>query len=537
MTISKLVINNFKSYQKYCIEFKNDINIIVGNNEAGKSTILEAINLVLSGQLHGKNIIYELSPYIFNLEIVNEYITSLRDGKIIPPPRVYIELYLEDKEKLFGALKGTNNSLLLDCPGIYMSIEFDTSFESEYKEYINNSSNIQTIPIEYYTVKWYSFANNAVTYRSIPINSTFIDTSTIRMQNGTDKYISKIIHDTLESKEKTELAIQYRKLKENFSSIEPIKEINEKLNRKKGEISDKQLSVSVDISQKSNWETMLISYLNEVPFDFIGKGEQSAVKMKLAMEAKSTEDHVVLIEEPENHLSYSNMHKLLGNIKAKNQGKQIILTTHSSFILNKLDISNMLLLNNNKEAMSFKDLPDETRDYFMKLPGYDTLRILLSQKVILVEGPSDELIVQRAYIDKYGKLPIEDGVDVFCVDALSFKRFLDISIGLKKVIHVITDNDGDIEKNIKNKYKDYLGNEYVKIFYGDDINYSTLEPQLIKANESNLQVLKKILNHENYTKDRLTTFMINNKTKCALKIFEAQEQILMPRYIMDAIKK
>jgi predicted ATP-dependent endonuclease of OLD family len=32
-----------------------------------------------------------------------------------------------------------------------------------------------------------------------------------------------------------------------------------------------------------------------------------------------------------------------------------------------------------------------------KLPGYDTLRLILCNKAILVEGPSDELIVQKAY--------------------------------------------------------------------------------------------------------------------------------------------
>ena len=69
--------------------------------------------------------------------------------------------------------------------------------------------------------------------------------------------------------------------------------------------------------------------------------------------------------------------------------------------------------------MSLADLLPDTKDYFMKLPGYNTLRLILSSKTILVEGPSDELIVQKAYKKKYGKLPLEDGVDVISVGCLS----------------------------------------------------------------------------------------------------------------------
>ena len=37
------------------------MNIVVGDNEAGKSTILEAVNLALTGYLNGRNIRNELS--------------------------------------------------------------------------------------------------------------------------------------------------------------------------------------------------------------------------------------------------------------------------------------------------------------------------------------------------------------------------------------------------------------------------------------------------------------------------------------------
>ena len=42
--IKSLHIENYKCYENVDVEFNNSTNIIVGNNEAGKSTILEALN-------------------------------------------------------------------------------------------------------------------------------------------------------------------------------------------------------------------------------------------------------------------------------------------------------------------------------------------------------------------------------------------------------------------------------------------------------------------------------------------------------------
>lgn len=47
--ILKAKIKNFKKFREYEIYFDPKRNILVGDNEAGKSTILTAIELVLSG--------------------------------------------------------------------------------------------------------------------------------------------------------------------------------------------------------------------------------------------------------------------------------------------------------------------------------------------------------------------------------------------------------------------------------------------------------------------------------------------------------
>ena len=101
--------------------------------------------------------------------------------------------------------------------------------------------------------------------------------------------------------------------------------------------------------------------------------------------------------------------------------RQLIITTHSSFVLNKLGIDSVLMFRGGK-AEKLSALSSETYDYFKKLPGYDTLRMILSRRAVLVEGPSDELIVQKAYLMKFGKMPLELGVDVISVSSLAFKN-------------------------------------------------------------------------------------------------------------------
>ena len=159
--------------------------------------------------------------------------------------------------------------------------------------------------------------------------------------------------------------------------------------------------------------------------------------------------------------------------------------------------------------------------------------MILAKKTILVEGPSDELIIQKAYHIKHGKLPIEDGVDVINVRGLSFSRFLDIAKELKNSVVVVTDNDGDYQNKIVEKYKNYSSEANIKICASSDNTLNTLEPNLIASN--NLQLLNTVFGTSYTDNDSLKTYMENNKTECALKLFESAESIQFPQYVQDAI--
>ena len=534
--IEKINIVNYKCFKgRFTLTLNEGINIIVGNNEAGKSTIIEAIHLALSGLLNGRYLKNELSQYIFNKEIETMYLDSLRTDNPLPLPMILIEVFFSGND--LPELEGDGNSTKKKSSGIRFKVEVDSQFQDDYAEL--TTTEVTTIPIEFYKITWTSFAREAVTVKSIPVKSVLIDSTSTRFQNGSDVYISKIIKDDLVEKEIVDLSQAYRKLKERFMADPSVEAINKKITGK-ADISTKTVHISVDLSAKNSWETSLMTYLEGIPFHQIGKGEQCLIKTNLALaHKKAKESNLILIEEPENHLSHTKLNQFIKSISDKCQGKQIIITTHSSFVANKLNLKNLILLNSNKEKVSLTDLSKDTYEFFEKFPWYETLRLLLGSKTILVEGPSDELIVQRAFMDKHGKsLPIEREIDVISV-GLTFKRFLQIADIIKKPVAVVTDNDGDYATKITTKYEDYVDSDTIEIFADTRNELRTLEPQLVNANNDNLKLLCEILgiDEDDYnTEELISEYMIANKTESALKIFNSEKSIKYPEYINEVIK-
>lgn len=542
MAIKKVKIKNFKCFEgEFCIHFNEKMNIIVGNNEAGKSTILEAINLALTGYYRGKSIRNELSQYLFNKNVIDNYLQAINNGEVAILPEISIEVYMStNNNPEFMGNGNTDNCK--ETEGIIFKILFDDRYVMEYNTMIKQG--LQSLPIEYYDVCWMSFARERITPRAIPLKSSMIDSSNYRYANGSDVYISRIVKNLLEDNEITGISKAHRLMKESFLNDESILDINKRLTESV-ELKDRELSISVNLGTKNSWQNSLITEVDKIPYDNIGKGMQCILKTQLALnDVRSKNNSVVLLEEPECHLSFSSLNIFLSSLLTNYENKQIILSTHSSFVANKLGLENLLLLNDSN-VIRINEISDNTINFFKKIKGYDTLRLILSKKAILVEGDSDELIVQRAYMDNHrGKLPIEDGIDVISVGT-SFSRFLEIAEKVNIPVNIITDNDGNIDAIIK-KYNKYLNNDEfknIKIFYDeieypyegelDKYNCNTLEPCILRANS--LQKINKILGKNFKTEDKLLNHMYNNKTDCALAFFETSEEIKFPKYIIEAI--
>jgi len=536
MHITRIYVEGFKRFAQFELRLNPTFNVIVGDNETGKSSLLEAIGLVLTGQYDGRLIQYAIDPYLFNAATVADYFSKQRNNEPAMPPRILIEAYLESRGEDPGLAKlnGTNNTKAEDCPGLALTIEVDSDCLESLKEYAADDSNPIVLPVEFFKVNWRSFSNSGVTLRKLPFRVTTIDTSLPRMYRGPNKYLSQVVNDVLDESQRRELSLEYKKLRHRFAQEPGVKAINKHLEEQGSPATAKKLTVQMDMSSRASWDSAIAAHLDDLPFDCSGRGEQSRVQLRLAI-AAAEHSRVLLIEEPENHLSHSNLNALLNNIKNDCADRQVIITTHSGFVLNKLGIDNLRLISHDGQAASLTSLDPKTRDYFMKLPGYDTLRLILSKRSILVEGPSDELIVQRAYKDKHKKLPLEDGVDVISVGSLAFKRFLEIAALMNLNVQVLTDNDGDLPA-LQSKYSEYLNavNSKIRIIYDGDESHPTLEPQLLKANS--LDTLNIILGTTHVDGPALLRHMEGNKTDCALKMFETKLTWVTPEYIVNAIK-
>lgn len=546
MAIKKVKIRNFKCfYGMFEFELNRGLNILVGNNETGKSTILEAIHLALTGLYCGKNIRNELSQYLFNNKVVAAYVQSVNDGKALPPPSVLVEIYFDGS--INAEFEGNGNTDRANgIEGLKFEITYNPKFDDEYGKLIA-TRNLHSLPIEYYEATWTSFSRQSITARSIPIKSAMIDSSNYRYQNGSDVYISRIVKDLLSAEEITSVSQAHRKMRDTFMGDPSIQAINTRIS-KESTIVDGQVSLSVDLGTKNAWENSLVTQLNEVPFGYIGKGAQCILKTELALTHRQAQNaQVILMEEPESHLSFSKLNQLIYSIQQKYNDKQIIISTHSSFVANKLGLDNLLLLENQRITRA-SSLP--STDFFRKVSGYDTLRLILCKKAILVEGDSDELVLQKAYMLHHeGRLPIQDQIDIISVGT-SFLRFLELADALHVPVVVVTDNDGDT-KALEEEYADYLGTnakEYIKICYDSTVdtgdlyigknpyNYNTLEPKCLKANGNNLTLFNSIFGTDYTDIDNLRKFMKHHKTECALAIFDTDTPIAFPEYILEAIK-
>jgi putative ATP-dependent endonuclease of OLD family len=530
--LKKLYICNYRVFRSLTLDLDDGLNVVVGNNDAGKSTLLEAVHLGLTGRLRGRALEWELSPFLFNQEATSEYVAAIQAGNDVLPPSIVIELFLEECAEN-APLRGSNNSAQENTCGLRVEAAFCDDFIEEYRNFIAKPDQVTLVPAEYYEVTWRGFNGNGVTARSVKTAASLIDATSIRLQSGADRFLQRIISEQLDVVERAELSRAYRSLREQFSGNDSIEAINKKLAVAQQDVSDKELSLSIDISQKTAWETSLVPHLDDLPFQFVGSGGQNVLKILLALNQAADRSQVLLCEEPENHQSPGSLNVLVRKIAECCKGKQVLITTHSSFVLNKLGLDNLVLLTPVR-GLRLGELPPETLEYFKKLSGYDTLRVVLARRVILVEGPSDELLVQRAYRDAHdGKLPLEDHVDVINVRGLSFKRFLDIAEPLNVPVDVVTDNDGKDPDDVWNSYSAYASADHIRVHVGCAEGGKTLEPQLVHANGR--EALNTIFGRTECDDEGLVDWMTKNKTACALALFETEHTVAIPSYMRDAV--
>ena len=134
--------------------------------------------------------------------------------------------------------------------------------------------------------------------------------------------------------------------------------------------------------------------------------------------------NMVCIEEPESHLDINSLKVALEFFeKSKNRNTlvQLLISTHSNQILNKLELSNVTLIADNHTAVNMGDVDDNLTYYLTKRENFDTLNMLFASRVILVEGATEEI-----YLNCLLQNQKINNVRVISIGQKGFKMFIEI---------------------------------------------------------------------------------------------------------------
>jgi len=514
--IKKIKMKNFKKFKNSEIYFNDNFNMLIGDNESGKSSILQAIDLIISGSRSNiENIGLES---LFNTEIIKEFMSKEKNYKNLP--ELYVEIYLNEQENF--KLNGNYNSEDTICDGLRFECLPNDDYSDEILELLSDDDTC--FPFEYYSISFKTFGGDPYNGYNKYLRKIFIDNSSINDEYATSMYIKDVYAKNVSPKQKAKHQSEYRKYKSAY-----VNKIFKTLN---GSLEDYSFDLKTD--RRSNLENDLSIKQGEIFINNMGQGKKSLIKTEFALSKSNPENDIdtLLLEEPENHLSHINMNKLI-NIILQVESKQIFIATHNNMISRRLDLRNVIMLNSSSEkSISLKSIPDDTAKFFMKSSDNNILDYILSKKVILVEGDAEYILMESFYNRVTGNKLCENDIHIISVGGISFKRYLDIGrvIGIKTA--VIRDNDKDYKKNCIDLYTEYI-DDNIKIFYDDNNRNYTFEINVYKANKDICDELfsprRKTLTVQEY--------MLKNKSEVAFQMLDKKSNKLkVPNHIREAIE-
>ena len=240
MHINKIIITNYKKFENKTFNFNKDINILVGDNDSGKSTILEAIEICFNCSYRGKPLGVDITTDLFNSNVTQKYFDSEKKEKHLP--EIKIEIFIEGVPEY----RGEHNTLGEDSQGISLTITFDDDLSEAYQEFVGCSEVINTIPKEFYKIHWVDFSGKKVKFMNKKVKCLFVDPTRLHPTYGRNQYISKIIKTTLSKDKQALLSLNYRQLKQLFNDQPQVVEINDQLDSD-NTVTDKSLKIVADV--------------------------------------------------------------------------------------------------------------------------------------------------------------------------------------------------------------------------------------------------------------------------------------------------
>ena len=518
--IKSLHIEGFKKFATLDVQFNEHMNILVGENEAGKSTILDAIKIVLNQQYRNadKSVLRDL----FNTQLVDAF-RSNPSIQTLPYILIEVELCLDPKQpnteyffgEVYGGHKGKEERF---------GIRFECKFDEELGSGLEVSISEGKIPYEYYALTWNTFAKRPYQIIKRPLHFLSIDTTSESSGSSFNSYNRTLFISKYDEPTRIKAKNIFReKLQDAFDSVEL------------SPISDSR-KFGVD-SKKVVLETILSVYEDSIALENRGSGMESYIKTQIALDKKNGLD-VILMEEPENHLCFSNLRKMMHDISEKQNDSQIIVATHSNMIASRLNLNNVLWITD-CGVKSLINVDPEVAKFFVKADDNAFLQLLLSGKVFLVEGATEFLLLPYFYEHITGRTIEEDGISVISCNGISYKKYLAIAEATNKRVAVITDNDGK-QNRIDEAIAFNQSNDLHHIYMGETTEEWTWEICVYNANKKVLDNMVAVQKGANYLfndKDygAVPGKMLNNKVDTAYQMLTSGIEFEVPQYIKDAI--
>ena len=141
MKIEKIKIKNFRSLKNFCIDLEDELSLIVGKNNTGKTSVIEILNKFLN-----KN---SIESEDFNIEYIKELENNLLDEEYeFKNQGIQLKIFIKYNEtdnlsnisKFLTTLDINNNYIILDFEYILNEENF-SKIKNEFIKFINENSN------------------------------------------------------------------------------------------------------------------------------------------------------------------------------------------------------------------------------------------------------------------------------------------------------------------------------------------------------------------------------------------------------------
>lgn len=551
MKVCNISISNFKSFYKFNLTLGQN-NILIGENETGKTNFLEAINFVLSNPLdkYDRNVAMQ----DFNQGCIDDIKNALKVYKENPSkesydcilknlPVIKVELTFDGADTVY------EKNLLSSWLNVENSSEFKIYKQFKPKDVnkvadfliddINNQILVVRLPLSMYKKELKSSNNDKnVNYLKMQnFSMNMIRAERDNFESSEKGYqsrtFSKIIREVIQPEDVRDLEKHYYDFFNKARQTKSLKNLFTTIN--KGDQTNlkefiKDLNIQPKVKYNLNViENMGVSY-GQGSLSTKGLGVRNLIYIIMVLGYFNTLKktfNILTIEEPEAHLSMSNLVLLksyFNEIKGKKslfKLTQTIITTHSSKFIDKHNIDDVIVFGG-EIPYRMNVLDKSLKNYISRKPSFDLLGFLFSQKTILVEGPSEELFL-TGYLDRLDKVVYN--VNIVPINQRGFKTF--VSLWNK----VNSDNNGKFLGVIRDFDK------YVKA-------KENIEELVKRLNQkSNSEIYCVTTTEETFEKDLITE--INNDAKIyevfdfdkSKSIYENIVSLGKPQFMLDYYQK